>query len=291
LRNPHRKHLAEVEVWDATNRVYLWHLMATNEPAAYAVSSGAMMPDAIAYAVVPDGMSQIFPEKGSEPSVPLAGARIVYRFLYLTDHPVYGFTQEVLSRAVRYEGESAEIVKLLPRDEMRPPWKSKAERDTFVATVAHEVRQNTPFFIRVATTGEGTACDRETVEALMEFVGIEDPYLAYQELRGLDAIVIYGGTRDGGVDSRRLTSVKPLASFTNLTTLVLANNRLRDISPLKSLVRLEFLRLDGNLVEDITPIMELPKLRVLDVTGNPNAQRARLDELSDRGVIVRDYDR
>jgi Leucine-rich repeat (LRR) protein len=66
---------------------------------------------------------------------------------------------------------------------------------------------------------------------------------------------------------------------------------LRDISPLKSLVRLEFLRLDGNLVEDITPIMELPKLRVLDVTGNPNAQRARLDELSDRGVIVRDYDR
>lgn len=311
LNNRHNKHLVEVEAWDATNRVYLWHLTAVAQPVAFGVDSRAAMPDSISLGVIPKDMVQVFPQHGRVPSFPPMGTKIVYRLHYLTEHPFTGFAQEVVFHAVSREGGRAKCVRLLPIDKTSPAWMSQEERDSFIAAIAKEVRDQTPFFLDVATNGVGTDADRQTVRALIDFVGIENPYQAYQELRAADSIELYGGTRNGVRDSRRLTSVRPLASFTNLRSLVLADNRLRDITPLeslinleflridsnlveditplKSLVNLEFLRIDGNLVEDIAPIMEISRLRVLNVSGNPILRRENLQELRAKGVNVIDY--
>ena len=282
LKNRSNKHLYKIEAWDATNRVYLWDV-STNRP--------TKMPETVSFGLVPYGMKQVFPKPGSLPLLPPMGTKIVYRLQYQTEYPSIGPALGFAMQAVRREDEGAKTVRMDKIDREAPSWRSQSERDAFIVAIGHEVRDQAPFFLDVATNGAGTDADKQAVRALMKLIGIENPFQAYQELRGVNSIVLSSSGPKGLINEQPLTSVRPLTSFTNLRSLVLSNNRLNDITPLASLVNLEFLRIDGNPLEDITPIMNLPKLKILDVSYSPNVRLELLQEISSKGVRVWDSGR
>jgi hypothetical protein len=71
--------------------------------------------------------------------------------------------------------------------------------------------------------------------------------------------------------SNRVTSISPLRSLTNLTSLGINTDNIRDLSPLRSLVNLEWLGLYGDIEKtsdiNISPLTSLTSLRHINFAG------------------------
>jgi internalin A len=80
-------------------------------------------------------------------------------------------------------------------------------------------------------------------------------------------------------DDRKISTIAPLQTLTNLRSLVLLNNRISDIEPLAKITGLRYLNFVDNCVSDITPLRHLQSLEELYISSNPIDSLAVLDQL------------
>ncbi|MBE9118350.1 leucine-rich repeat domain-containing protein [Lusitaniella coriacea LEGE 07157] len=99
----------------------------------------------------------------------------------------------------------------------------------------------------------------KTVEVLLDVAQTNDCTEANDILLSL---------RELNLRDRGISDLRPLSSFTNLTTLLLLKNKIADVSPLANLRNLTQLNLSGNQIVDITPLSGLTQLRELFLMTN-----------------------
>ncbi|MEM7717346.1 MAG: leucine-rich repeat domain-containing protein, partial [Cyanobacteria bacterium P01_A01_bin.68] len=101
---------------------------------------------------------------------------------------------------------------------------------------------------------------KHTVEVLLEKSGTQDCQQANKILNNFTELDIRGS---------KISNLKPLSGFTNLTKLYLGyNNKISDLEPLSNLTNLTSLRLEQNQINDIKPLVNLTKLTWLELTRN-----------------------
>ena len=100
---------------------------------------------------------------------------------------------------------------------------------------------------------------QNTIEKLLEQAGTEDCDRAEDTLSAMPQLMLSG---------QEIRDLRPLASFTNLTSLGLNHNQIEDVSPLANLTNLTFLILGFNQIEDVSPLANLTRLTFLDLTQN-----------------------
>jgi Leucine-rich repeat (LRR) protein len=80
-------------------------------------------------------------------------------------------------------------------------------------------------------------------------------------------------------ETRRITTVAPLAGMTNLRSLVLQNNEIADLQPLSKMSRLKYLNIYANRVSNPSRLAHLQSLEELNLANNPIESLAVLDQL------------
>ena len=94
---------------------------------------------------------------------------------------------------------------------------------------------------------------RQTVDVLLQVAKTPDCLQANQLLSTLTKL---------DLNSKQLTDLRPLSSFTNLKFFFLSSNQIADLNPLSSLANLTILGLDNNQIAD---------LRLLSIPSNLTA--------------------
>lgn len=110
--------------------------------------------------------------------------------------------------------------------------------------------------------------------------------LSDYDLHDLGGIEWCRGLTGLNLSRNNLDNVYPLRGLVKLEALDLAENDLEDADALGSLVNLKELDLSANEIDDVAFLGRLPNLRYVDLSGNPVRNKAVLDGLEARGVIV-----
>lgn len=104
-----------------------------------------------------------------------------------------------------------------------------------------------------------------------DFAGWTQPYWV-ESLEGLQyakSATMVDICYTSNIEGKKIESVEPLATLTQLDTLYLKQDGIRDISPLKGLVNLEQLDVSGNYeIRDISAVTDMKKLKTLDISIN-----------------------
>lgn len=106
------------------------------------------------------------------------------------------------------------------------------------------------------------------------------------DLHDLEGIEHCRGLTVLNLSRNNIDNVYPLKDLVKLEALDLAENDLEDADWLGNLVNLKELDLSANDIDDVAFLSRLPLLKYVDLTGNPVRNRAVLDALEARGVIV-----
>ncbi|MEM9540530.1 MAG: leucine-rich repeat domain-containing protein, partial [Cyanobacteria bacterium P01_E01_bin.42] len=75
------------------------------------------------------------------------------------------------------------------------------------------------------------------------------------------------------LSAKSIADLRPLASLTHLTHLILYDNQIRDISPLENLINLQELQIWDNCIEDLTPIFNLPNLTLSNLGNRADCKK------------------
>lgn len=101
------------------------------------------------------------------------------------------------------------------------------------------------------------------------FFGAISSLEGLQYLRNLETLLIYGGSTEGETFVfSPLTSLEPLASLNQLSSLTVLNTNISDITALSGLASLTHLHLQQNQIQDVSPLSELTNLETLFLSLN-----------------------
>lgn len=112
---------------------------------------------------------------------------------------------------------------------------------------------------------------RHTVAVLMTELGVEDCLLAERRASVVRLL---------NLSYQGLTDIEPLASWPQVTDLLLHNNAIQDLSPLAQMPQITRLSLSNNQVTDLTPLASLDRLRMLGLANNPLESLHGLESLA-----------
>ncbi|MBE9226377.1 leucine-rich repeat domain-containing protein [Phormidium sp. LEGE 05292] len=107
------------------------------------------------------------------------------------------------------------------------------------------------------------------------------PLASFTHLTSLD---LRGAFKDQ--DRSKLSDISILSTFTNLTELNLSSNSITDLSPLSTLTELRELNLSRNFITDLTPLKALKNLTVLSLSGDFGDRAYRLTESIDLSPLL-----
>ncbi|MBP0017657.1 MAG: hypothetical protein J7647_08870 [Cyanobacteria bacterium SBLK] len=105
---------------------------------------------------------------------------------------------------------------------------------------------------------------KHTVEMLLEVAETTDCDRAHAVLQQSDRL---------DLSEKSIADLRPLATLTHITHLILYGNRIRDISPLETLIHLQQLQIWDNCIEDLTPIFNLPHLISFNIGNRANCKQ------------------
>ena len=101
---------------------------------------------------------------------------------------------------------------------------------------------------------------RHTVEQLLVEAKTSNCRLANEQLSNKTSTIY--------LDKKGISSLLPLKSLPNLTSLILNENQINDLAPLQSLTNLDSLGLSDNQITNLSPLGYLTKLKALTLVNN-----------------------
>jgi internalin A len=125
---------------------------------------------------------------------------------------------------------------------------------------------------------------RHTIDVLLEMAGTNDCKSADGRIR--KHILEYGTFLS--LSGRRISDLKPISGFTEVTAIFLENNQISDLQPLTNLSNLSTAKLGNNQISDLRPLARMSRLSRLDLRNNRISDVTPLAALSSMEELILD---
>lgn len=125
---------------------------------------------------------------------------------------------------------------------------------------------------------------RHTINVLLEIAKTNDCKLADSRIRKhilKNGSFLY-------LRGRKISDLKPISGFTEITAIFLDNNQIRDLQPLTTLSNVSTAELGNNQISDLRPLARMSQLTRLDLRNNRISDVTPLAALSEMRDLILD---
>jgi internalin A len=125
---------------------------------------------------------------------------------------------------------------------------------------------------------------QHTIDVLLKIAKTNDCQSADSKLR---SHILRNGTFLN-LTNKRISDLKPISGFTEVTAIFLENNQIRDLQPLTNLSNVYTASLGNNQIRDLRPLARMSRLSRLDLRNNRISDVTPLAALSSMEELILD---